>query len=198
MHSILLAIAQWLEGTYWGEMARESLYAYPFVQLTHFTGLSIWLGTNFALDLRLLGSRQQAHDGGAGGGLAVCVELDWFLHRSGGWFLAVLRACDKFHGQHRVSVEIGIFRSAGVDLSRFRAEEGARLGQDDGDTGDCQAGRGDRDSAVDLRGHSGGFDPEQLTKQAKNESGDEPELTPRHSGPQRKALGALSKITPFN
>lgn len=55
MHSILLAIAQWLEGTYWGEMARESLYAYPFVQLTHFTGLSIWLGTNFALDLRLLG-----------------------------------------------------------------------------------------------------------------------------------------------
>ena len=55
MHSILVAIAQWLETTPWGVSARESNYVYPFVQLTHFTGLSIWLGTNFALDLRLLG-----------------------------------------------------------------------------------------------------------------------------------------------
>jgi hypothetical protein len=55
MHSVLLAFAKWLEGTPWGVMARESIWAYPFVQLTHFTGLSIWLGTNFALDLRLLG-----------------------------------------------------------------------------------------------------------------------------------------------
>jgi hypothetical protein len=59
MHSILLAIAKWLEATPWGVMTRESLYAYPFVQLTHFTGLSIWLGTNFALDLRLLGVGSQ-------------------------------------------------------------------------------------------------------------------------------------------
>jgi hypothetical protein len=36
-------------------MTRESIWAYPVVQLTHFTGLSLWLGTNFALDLRLLG-----------------------------------------------------------------------------------------------------------------------------------------------
>jgi hypothetical protein len=31
----------------------------PIVQLTHFTGLSIWLGTSFALDLRLLGVGSQ-------------------------------------------------------------------------------------------------------------------------------------------
>jgi hypothetical protein len=55
MHSVLLAIAKWLEATPWGVMTRESLWAYPFVQLVHFTGLSIWLGTNLALDLRLLG-----------------------------------------------------------------------------------------------------------------------------------------------
>jgi len=55
MHGILLSFAQWLEATPWGHMTRESLYAYPFVQLIHFTGLSIWLGTAFALDLRLLG-----------------------------------------------------------------------------------------------------------------------------------------------
>jgi len=52
---MLVAIAKWLESTPWGVMTRESLWAYPFVQLTHFTGLSLWLGTNFALDLRLLG-----------------------------------------------------------------------------------------------------------------------------------------------
>jgi hypothetical protein len=55
MHETLVAFAKWLEGTPWGLVTRESLWAYPFVQLIHFTGLSIWLGTNFALDLRLLG-----------------------------------------------------------------------------------------------------------------------------------------------
>jgi uncharacterized membrane-anchored protein len=59
MHEILLAVAKWLEATPWGTMTRSSLHGYPFVQLTHFTGLSIWLGTNFALDLRLLGVGSQ-------------------------------------------------------------------------------------------------------------------------------------------
>ena len=55
MHDILLHIAKWLEATPWGVFTRESMYGYPFVQLTHFTGLSMWLGTTLALDLRLLG-----------------------------------------------------------------------------------------------------------------------------------------------
>ncbi len=55
MHDMVLAFAKWCEATPWGVLARESLWAYPCVQLVHFTGLSIWLGTNFALDLRLLG-----------------------------------------------------------------------------------------------------------------------------------------------
>src|ERR1700678_3049545 len=55
MHVLLVACAKWLEGTFWGRAVRTSLWMYPFTQLIHFTGLSIWLGTNFALDLRLLG-----------------------------------------------------------------------------------------------------------------------------------------------
>ena len=55
MHDMVAAFAKWLEATPWGLMTRESIWAYPFVQLIHFTGLSIWLGTTFALDLRLLG-----------------------------------------------------------------------------------------------------------------------------------------------
>jgi Family of unknown function (DUF6644) len=55
MHSLVMALAAWFESTPWGVFARESSWGYPFVQLIHFTGLSIWLGTTFALDLRLLG-----------------------------------------------------------------------------------------------------------------------------------------------
>jgi hypothetical protein len=29
---------------------------YPFIQLIHFSGLSVWLGTNAAVDMRLLGA----------------------------------------------------------------------------------------------------------------------------------------------
>lgn len=55
MYALLVAFAKWLESTSWGTLVRTSLWAYPFTQLIHFTGLSIWIGTNFALDLRLLG-----------------------------------------------------------------------------------------------------------------------------------------------
>ena len=55
MHDWIMSLAGWLESTPWGTFARESNWGYPFVQLTHFTGLSLWLGTTFALDLRLLG-----------------------------------------------------------------------------------------------------------------------------------------------
>jgi hypothetical protein len=55
MYGLLQTLAKWLEGTPWGVGVRTSLWAYPFTQLVHFTGLSIWIGTNIALDLRLLG-----------------------------------------------------------------------------------------------------------------------------------------------
>jgi len=55
MYGLLQALAKWLESTPWGTGVRTSLWAYPFTQLVHFTGLSIWIGTNLALDLRLLG-----------------------------------------------------------------------------------------------------------------------------------------------
>ena len=101
MHSVLLAIAKWLEGTPWGVMTRESIWAYPFVQLTHFTGLSIWLGTNFALDLRCWESaagvrrqRKSRSHCSPGTGLASALFL-----RAASCFL---RPCYNFHCQHRV------------------------------------------------------------------------------------------------
>ena len=55
MYALLWTFAKWCEGTPWGTLVRTSLWAYPFTQLIHFTGLSIWIGTILALDLRLLG-----------------------------------------------------------------------------------------------------------------------------------------------
>jgi len=55
MHGLLMAFAEWLQNTTWALSIGSSLWAYPFVQLMHFTGLSIWLGTNIGLDLHLLG-----------------------------------------------------------------------------------------------------------------------------------------------
>lgn len=55
MHYALMHFAQWLEGSPWGAPTRTTTWFYPYIQLTHFTGLSIWLGTNIALDMRLIG-----------------------------------------------------------------------------------------------------------------------------------------------
>jgi hypothetical protein len=58
---VLMPFAQWLETTPWAIPVRTSLWLYPVVQLIHFGGLSMWLGTSVAVDLRLMGvgSRRQ-------------------------------------------------------------------------------------------------------------------------------------------
>lgn len=47
--------ARWLESSRVGSGIGESTWAYPYIQLLHFTGLSIWMGTTIAVDLHLLG-----------------------------------------------------------------------------------------------------------------------------------------------
>jgi uncharacterized protein DUF6644 len=54
MFDVLQALAKWLEGSAVGTTVRTTAI-YPFVQTLHFTGLSLWLGTNIVIDLRILG-----------------------------------------------------------------------------------------------------------------------------------------------
>jgi len=56
MHAWLVNAAQWLQNFPLFLWLGGAQYAYPFVQLTHFTGLSMWLGTTLAVDFRLLGA----------------------------------------------------------------------------------------------------------------------------------------------
>ena len=56
MFRLLVTLAGWLQNTPLTLAVGGSDWAYPFVQLTHFTGLSLWLGTSVAVDVRLLRS----------------------------------------------------------------------------------------------------------------------------------------------
>ena len=56
MHAWFVSVADWLQNVPLIVWLGSAQYAYPFVQLTHFTGLSLWLGSTLAVDFRLLGA----------------------------------------------------------------------------------------------------------------------------------------------
>jgi hypothetical protein len=55
MYDVVLACCRWLENTPWGATVRGSSWMYPIALWLHFVGLSMWLGTSLAVDLRLMG-----------------------------------------------------------------------------------------------------------------------------------------------
>ena len=55
MDGSLVMFGHWLQNRPFALAIAGSDWAYPFVQATHFTGLSIWVGTNVAVDLNLMG-----------------------------------------------------------------------------------------------------------------------------------------------
>jgi hypothetical protein len=55
MDSFLVSFGHWLQNREFALAIAGSDWAYPFVQAIHFTGLSLWVGTNLAVDFNLLG-----------------------------------------------------------------------------------------------------------------------------------------------
>ena len=55
MNAAVLAGCRWLESTPWAVTIRLSSWLYPIVLWVHFIGLSMWLATRVAVDLRLIG-----------------------------------------------------------------------------------------------------------------------------------------------
>jgi uncharacterized protein DUF6644 len=56
MYTWLVGVCHWLQNLPLVVYLVTAQYAYPFIQWTHFTGLSLWFGTTLALDFRLLGA----------------------------------------------------------------------------------------------------------------------------------------------
>src|SRR5260370_30355573 len=59
MDGSLVAFGNWLQNRSFALDVATSDWAYPFVQATHFTGLSLWVGTTVATDLSLIGMGNQ-------------------------------------------------------------------------------------------------------------------------------------------
>jgi hypothetical protein len=56
MDGLLATFGHWLQNRPYALALATSDWAYPLVQATHFTGLSLWVGTSVAVDLNLLGA----------------------------------------------------------------------------------------------------------------------------------------------
>ena len=114
MHSLLLHLCEWLQNTRWALAISGSTWAYPYVQLIHFTGLSLWVGTSVAVDLRLLGvGRRPA----AAGERAASAELsdalfvwNWlgFLIAVTGGFMLFATAASTFIVNSAFRLKVGI------------------------------------------------------------------------------------------
>lgn len=61
MQESLLNFCHWLQNTSVGLAVSGTSWGYPYVQLIHFFGLSVWVGTIVMLDLRLLGLGGRRH-----------------------------------------------------------------------------------------------------------------------------------------
>ena len=55
MDSSLVNLGHWLQNRPFALAIAGSEWAYPIVQATHFTGLSLWIATSVAVDFSLLG-----------------------------------------------------------------------------------------------------------------------------------------------
>jgi hypothetical protein len=60
MDGSLVIFGHWLQNRSFALAIAGSDWAYPLVQATHFTGLSLWVGTIVAVDLSLLGAGKKS------------------------------------------------------------------------------------------------------------------------------------------
>ena len=114
MLHFFMAIAKWLQNTWWALDISGSTWAYPFVQMTHFAGLSLWIGTNLSLDLRLLGvgsKRQTASQ--LSDALFVWNWLGLLIAVSGG-FMLFSSAATKYIPNPAFEIKLGILVPLGI------------------------------------------------------------------------------------
>ena len=114
MYSVFMAFARWLQNTWWALDISGSTWAYPFVQLTHFTGLSLWIGTNLSLDLRLLGVGSKRQTAAQLSDALFAWKWTGFLIAVSGGFLLFSSAATKYVPNPAFEIKLGILVPLGV------------------------------------------------------------------------------------
>jgi hypothetical protein len=114
MYSFFMALAKWLQNTWWALDISGSTWAYPFVQLTHFTGLSLWIGTNLSLDLRLLGVGSKRQTAAQLSDALFAWNWTGFLIAVSGGFMLFSSAATKYIPNPAFEIKLGILVPLGV------------------------------------------------------------------------------------
>ena len=88
MSGTLLNFGNWLQNTRLALSIASSTWSYAYVQALHFSGLSLFLGTNLALDLSLLGVGKHRHTPAElSAGLIVWNWIGFCIAITGGFLL---------------------------------------------------------------------------------------------------------------
>ncbi len=108
MNGPLLHFCEWLQHTQWAMALSGSTWAYPYVQLTHFAGLSLWVGTSIAVDLRLLGAgRKRPAFADISAGLLVWNWIGFAIALAGG-FMLFATAAPEFLVNSAFRLKVGV------------------------------------------------------------------------------------------
>jgi hypothetical protein len=129
MLSFFMAFAKWLQGTWWALDISGSTWAYPFVQMTHFSGLSLWIGTNLSLDLRLLGvGKKRATAAQLSEALFWWNWLGLLIAVTGG-FMLFASAATKYIPNPAFEIKLGILIPVGIILHIINQQKSRTWGQ---------------------------------------------------------------------
>jgi hypothetical protein len=114
MYQLLVRFCDWLQNTGWALNISGSSWSYPFVQLIHFTGLSLWVGTNVAVDLKLLGmGKKQENPAQLNDALFVWNWIGLLIAVTGG-FMLFATAATSFIVNPAFRIKLGMLVPVGI------------------------------------------------------------------------------------
>lgn len=109
MNGLLMSFAKWLENTHFAVSISGSNWAYPFVQWTHFSGLSLWLSTSLALDFRFLGLGKKRNTAAELSNALFAWNWTGFAVAICGGFMLFASAATKYVVNPAFLLKLGIF-----------------------------------------------------------------------------------------
>ena len=159
MDGALVIFGHWLQNRSFALAIAGSDWAYPLVQATHFTGLSLWVGTIVAVDLSLLGIGKKSS---APLPLSDALFLwNWigFAIAVTRWISPLLRFSRDLCRQHRLPDQARPADSFGARASHCRSAKSPRVGESFGNSPSGESCGLHGVALVALCRHCGGLDP---------------------------------------